>query len=99
MPDRPRSGRPPTVTPAWIRLLLTLVDHDPRRVGVPRAAWTAPALATYLAERTGIRVTPQQVRYLRKHGYVPRRPTWTVRHLARRDPAYASKSVAPRRSS
>ncbi len=98
--DRARSGHPPTVTHAWTRLLLKLVEQDPQRVGVHRTASTAPTLATYLAERTGIRVHPESVRrYLRQHGYVPRRPTWTVAHLARRDPQYASKSAAPRRSS
>jgi transposase len=100
LPDRARSGRPPTITSAWIRLLLKLVEQDPQRGGVHRTAWTAPALAAYVGERTGIRVGPQVVRrQLRKHGYVPRRPTWTVRHVARRDPAYASKSAVPRRSS
>jgi transposase len=61
------------------------VEQDPRRAGVLRAAWTAPALATYLAERTGIRVSAQRIRhYLRQHGYAPRRPTRTVRHLCQR---------------
>lgn len=61
--------------------------------------WTAPALTEYLAEKTGIRVSAESVRhYLRFHGYAPRRPTWTVQHLARRDPHYASKGPAPRRS-
>jgi transposase len=97
--NAPRPGRPRKVTPAWEELLVHTVEQDPRRVGVLRAAWTAPALATYLAERTGIRVSAQRIRhYLRQHGYAPRRPTWTVRHLARRDPQYAAKGPAPRRS-
>ena len=97
--DRPRSGRPRKVTWAWERLLVRTVEQDPRRVGVLRAAWTAPALTEYLAEKTGIRVSAESVRhYLRVHGYAPRRPTWTVQHLARRDPHYASKGPAPRRS-
>lgn len=97
--DRPRPGRPRKVTPAWERLLLRLIDQDPRRVGVLRTAWTTPALAEYLAEQTGIRVSEDTVGvYLHRHGYVARRPTWTVHHLARRDPAYQVKSAAPRRS-
>ncbi len=80
--------------------MLNLVEQDPQRVGVHRTAWTAPALAAYLSEQTGIKVGPQVVRrQLRKHGYTPRRQTWTVRHLARRDPEYASKNAAPRRCS
>lgn len=97
--NRPIPGRPPKVTPAWERLLLRLIEQDPRRVGVQRTAWTVPALRTYLADQTGIRVSEETVRvYLHRHGYVTGRPTWTVRHLARRDPAYQAKSVAPRRS-
>lgn len=98
--DRPRSGRPRKVTPAWERQLLRLIETDPHRVGVPRTAWTAPALATYLAQQTGIHVHEDRVRhYLRQHDYVPRRPTWTVQHLHRRDPHYASKEPGPRRFS
>jgi len=97
--NAPRPGRPRKVTPAWEGLLVRTVEQDPRRVGVLRAAWTAPALANYLAEKTGIRVSAERIRhYLRQHDYAPRRPTWTVRHLARRDPQYAAKGSAPRRS-
>lgn len=97
--NQPRPGRPRKVTPAWERLLVRTMEQDPRRVGVLRAAWTAPALADHLAEKTGVRVSAARVRhYLRQHGYAPRRPTWTVRHLARRDPEYEAKGSAPRRS-
>lgn len=96
---RPIPGRPRKVTPAWERLLLHLIDRDPRRYGVPRTAWTAPTLTEYLAQRTGIRVSDDRVQYyLHQHGYVTGRPTWTVAHLARRDPQYHSKRPVPRRS-
>jgi len=97
--NRPRPGRPRKVTPAWERLLVQTIETDPRAVGVPRAAWTAPALAEYLAQQTGIRVSDDRVQYyLHQHGYVVRRPTWTVRHLRHRDPKYQAKRPAPRRS-
>jgi len=96
---RPIPGRPRKVTPAWERLLLRLIEQDPRRYGVLRSAWTAPTLAKYLAERTSIRVSDDRVQYyLHQHGYVTGRPTWTVQHLARRDPQYQSKRPVPRRS-
>jgi len=96
---RPIPGRPPKVTPAWERLLLRLIEQGPRRVGVQRTARTAPALRTYLGEQTGIPVSEETVRiYLHRHGYVTGRPTWTVQHLARREPAYQARSAAPRRS-
>lgn len=97
--NRPRPGRPRKVTPNWERPLAQTVETDPRAAGVPRAAWTAPALAEYLAQQTGIRVSDDRVQYyLRQHGYVVRRPTWTVRHLRRRDPQDQAKRLAPGRS-
>jgi transposase len=76
MQDRSRSGRPRKVTRVWERLLVRTVEQDPHRVGVLRAAWTAPALTEYLAEKTGIRVSAELVRhYLRIHGHAPPRPT------------------------
>lgn len=91
--------RPRKVTVEWERLLVRLMDQDPRAVGVSRAAWTVPALGTYLAAPTGVQVSRSRIRdYLHAHGYVARRPTWTVRHLARRDPQYAATRRAPRRS-
>ncbi len=96
---RPRPGRSRKVTPTWERLLLRLVEQDPRRFGVPRTAWTSPTMAAHLAQRTGIRVSDDRVQYyLHQHGYVTGRPTGAVQHLARRDPQYASKRPAPRRS-
>jgi transposase len=99
--DRPRSGRPRKVTRAWERLLVAgahgRTGSPPR--GRPACRLNRPALTEYLAEKTGVRVSAESVRhYLRVHGYAPRRPTWTVQHLARRDPQYASKGPAPRRS-
>jgi len=64
--NAPRPGRPRKVTPAWEGLLVRTVEQDPRRVGVLRAAWTAPALANYLAEKTGIRVSAERIRQNRR---------------------------------
>lgn len=89
---RPRPGPQPRVTPAWQEALLEAVEQDPRGLGVPRSSWTAPLLASYLAQATGICVGEERVRYyLHAHGYAPRHPTWTVAHVARRDPEYEGK--------
>lgn len=89
---RPRPGPRPRVTPAWQEALLEAIERDPRELRVPRAGWTAPLLASYLVQATGIHVGEERVRhYLHAHGYAPRRPTWTVAHLARRDPEYEGK--------
>jgi hypothetical protein len=40
----------------------------------------------------GVRVTPECIRqHLHRLGFVCRRPTWTVKHLARQQPGYAQK--------
>jgi len=79
-------GRQREVNPEWEPKLLEAVEQNPRQLGVNRASWTAPVLAEYLARETGVSVGEERVRYyLHRHGYAPRRPTWTVAHLARRD--------------
>ena len=71
----------------------------PQACGIPRPTWTAPLLASYLAEKTGIAVGEQTVRhYLALLDYVCRRPTWTVRHKAEEQPDYALKRRGSRRS-
>ena len=84
-------GPTPKVTPEWEAEGVHAVEQDPRRWGVNRASWTAPQLADYLAQKTGIRVGEERVRYLRAHDDAYLRPTWTVAHLAREDPEYEEK--------
>jgi transposase len=85
-------GRKPIITPGWESRLLELVEQDPRKIGVNRATWTAQLLADHLEEETGIKVSEARVRhYLYRHGYAPRRPTWTVAHKALEDSEYYNK--------
>src|SRR5438093_12393042 len=51
--DRPRSGRPPTVTCALAPHLNRLVDPDPLAHGALHAQWRCRALATAFAGDTG----------------------------------------------
>src|SRR3989304_4866942 len=69
-----------------------------RARGIPRPTWTAPLLAKYLAEKTGIAVGEWTVRHhLALLDYVCRRPTWTVRHKAEEQPDYAPKKTGTQR--
>lgn len=78
---RPRSGRPRKVTAEYEKLLLELVEQEPRAVGMPFSNWTTANLATELAARTGIEITPRQVEnYLKHHDWRLRRPVRTVQH-------------------
>jgi len=89
VPRRKQPGRPRTVTPAWEAELLGVVELDPHQVGVQSANWTTQLLAEYLARKTGIRVGQEAVRlYLHKHGYVCKRPTWSMKRKAQERPDY-----------
>ena len=60
--DAPRPGSPVKVTDAYRELLLHIVRQRPRSLGQPYSLWTLQRLADYLAEQTGIRVSPETVR-------------------------------------
>ncbi len=78
---KPRSGRPRKVTPVYEKHLLELVEQEPRAADLPFSNWTTANLATELAERTGIEISPRQVEnYLKQHDWRLRRPVRTVKH-------------------
>ncbi len=84
-----QGGRPPKITPDYLKRLLSIIEQDPRTLGCPFSNWTAPLLAEYLAAETGICVDESRIRhYLHAHGYELLRPVLTV---ASPDPDYASK--------
>lgn len=60
--DRPRPGRPPTVTCALAQHLDHLVDHDPLHHGSLHAQWSCQELATVLTRQTGVQVSRESVR-------------------------------------
>ena len=86
-PAAPRPAR--IVTPAWEAELPRVVELAPHAVGVPSANRTTGPLAAYLAERTGVAVGAETVRQaLDAHGYVCKRPTWTLERPAAEQPGY-----------
>src|SRR6266567_4031880 len=92
VPRRTPPGRERTVTAAWEAELLRVIELDPHEVGVSSANWTTELLAEYLGQRTGIQVTEETVRvYLHAHGYVCKRPTWTLRRKAAEQAGYVGK--------
>ena len=75
----PKGGRPPKVTPDYMKRLLSIIEQDPRRLRCPFSNWTAPLLAEYLAQETGIRLDESRVRhYLHAHNYELLRSVLTV---------------------
>jgi transposase len=64
--DRPRSGRPPQVPCALAMHLHRLVDQDPVQHGAIHAQWRCQELATVLARQTGVQLSRESVRDVRK---------------------------------
>lgn len=92
VPRRTPPGRNRRVTGAWEAELQRVIEVDPHEVGQETANWTTELLAEYLGQHTGIQVTEETVRvYLHAHGYVCKRPTWTLRRKAGEQADYVGK--------
>jgi transposase len=90
--EESRSGRPPTITPAVEQFLRDWALLSPRQLGVQRPNWTTANLARLVERLLGVRVTDECIRqHLHRLDFVCRRPTWTVKHLAKAQPGYAQK--------
>ncbi len=93
VPRRTSPGRERTVTAAWEAELLRVIELDPHEVGQDTANWTTERLAEYLGTQTGIQVTEETVRvYLHAHGYVCKRPTWTLKRKAEEKADYVGNA-------
>jgi putative transposase len=93
---KPHPGRPPRVTPEYVTQLLAAVDENPRALGLPFSNWTTGNLTDYMAEQTGISITPRQVEnYLKVNDRRLRRPTRTVKH--KQDPTLLAEKKTNRR--
>src|SRR5262249_46631560 len=60
--DRPRPGRPPKVTCALEQHLNRLIDQDPLEHGSSHSQWSCRALATVLAQQTGVHLGRESIR-------------------------------------
>ena len=93
VPRRSAPGRERTVTSAWESELLRVIELDPHEVGQETANWTTELLADYLGRRTGVTVSLETVRvYLHAHGYVCKRPTWTLQRKAEEKADYVGNA-------
>jgi transposase len=93
VPRRTAPGRERTVTAAWEAELVRIIELDPHEVGQDTANWTTERLAEYLGQHTGIQVTEETVRvYLHAHGYVCKRPTWTLKRKAEEKADYVGNA-------
>ncbi len=92
--EAPRSGRPAAITPAVEQFLHECLQGTPRDFRISRPSWTTELLARVMRRRLKIDVTAECIRqHLERIEGVCRRPTWTVKHLARLKPGYAQKKA------
>jgi transposase len=81
--DAPRQGRPAEADPEYIRLLIRTAKKDPRKLGYVFARWTTPRLATYMAQKTGIKLSADYIgKILRDHNLTWGRGKLTTANLA-----------------
>jgi transposase len=84
--DRARTGRPPRADGAYRQVLERTVTTAPTECGLGFDVWTSDRLSAYLAETTGVWITPGWLRVLlAQQDFACGRPKHTLRHL--RDPA------------
>lgn len=80
--DRPHTGRPRRANDRYLRLLSRVVQTDPRKLGYSFAHWTAPRLAEYMKQQSGVGLCDDRVRILLKSlGFVWRKTKLTIRNL------------------
>lgn len=83
--DKHRSGRPPTVSARYLRLLSEAVERGPHAYRYLFSVWSAGRLAAHLKAKTGISLRPNQLRkHLKDLGFVYRRPKHSLK--GRQDP-------------
>jgi transposase len=95
--DHHRSGRPATYSAEEVATAIAAALTDPRRLGLPFAAWTLDRLAAFLLEEKGIAMRRSRIdEILLREGLRWRRhETWFG---ARVDPEFAEKRGGSRRS-
>jgi len=85
LPDRPRPGRPPTVTAAHLDALEALLDGGGR-------TWTTPQLVAWLEREHGVRVHPDHLsRLLHARRFGWKRTVTSVAHQRRDPDGYGAK--------
>lgn len=94
LPDRPRPGRPPTLTEAHLLAVERLLDEAAAR---GERTWSAPQLARWLDETHGVQVRPKYLgERLAARRFRWKRTKRTVQHKAdpvRQEQAQAALAV------
>jgi transposase len=90
LPDRPRPGRPPTLTEAHLLAVEQVLDEAAAR---GERTWTAPQLAQWLDQTHGVQVRPKYLgERLRARKFRWKRTKRSVQHKA--DPDRQARAQA-----
>ena len=80
--DKPRSGRPPKVTPRYRERLREVLEQEPSAYGYDLTIWAIGRLRAHLAKETGIEISESRMsELLKEEGYRYRRPKQDLSHL------------------
>jgi transposase len=72
---RPKSGRPPKLSPFQTQQVLAWIDRSPTDFDFATDRWTAPRLATVIRRSFGVQMNPRYLnRWLRRRGITPQMP-------------------------
>jgi transposase len=92
LPDRARSGRPARANAAYRDALRSAMATPPPALGLPFDVWTSARLSAYLAEQTGVRLSPAWLRVLlARADFAVGRPKHTLKHLQDQDAVAACR--------
>ena len=87
--DMPHPGATPKMTAGYEQELLRVVRQRPRSLGQDFSMWTLQRLVNYMAEQTGLRLSPECIRlHLQKADIVLSRPQHKI---SSPDPQYEVK--------
>jgi len=91
--DAPRSGRPVQADAAYLAAMEAALEMPPQQLGLACDVWTSERLSAYLAQQTGVQISPGWLRaLLAARGWVCGRPKHTLKHL--QQPAAVAASRA-----
>ena len=93
--DRLRSGRPPKVTCALEQHLNRLVDQDPLEHGSIHSQWSCRALATVLAQQTGVELGVRVCAVSSKKERKLLSSHWSPRSQPRRPRLWLARTCCP----
>lgn len=91
--DAPHTGRPTKATKRYLELLKEAVERGPRAYSYLFTVWSTARLAAHMGRKTHISLSSKRIRvWLKRLGFVFRRPKHTLRSRQNRRKFHAAKA-------